>query len=343
MRTPDPGAAPTGSKADEEWAADGAELDRAIFISESAIGGRTSMTGAQPEVPDGLAIDPQDLTLLELVGTGCTAEVYRGLWQGKVVAIKQIVEKRSRMQIKEQVAFAREMSILAKVKHENIVKFHGVCFLERPLRIVTAFCEGGACFELLHNSPEIELCFSQQLKMCYDVAKAMLYLHHFTPQIIHRDLKSLNLLLQEVVRSPQDVPWVKVSDFGVARIKEVGNAAWGKMTIQAGTKHWMAPEMWQGTDYDEKVDVYSYAMVLYEVLCQEVPFEEEDPADVGKFTLGGIRPDLEAVPPDCPDVLRSLMISCWAHDPKQRPGFDTIVKILEPLGPPQHPAAGLKF
>merc|ERR1719433_742433 len=155
------------------------------------------------------------------------------------------------------------------------------------------------------------------------------YLHKFNPQIIHRDLKSLNLLLSKPVLSSTDIPLVKVSDFGLSRMKDQApESEWGKMTIAAGTCHWMAPEVFTGTVYDEKVDVYSYGMILFEIVCREIPFEEEEPAAVGKLTVNGARPDLEAVPPDCPTDLRELMIRCWAQDPKGRPKFDEVVMRL---------------
>ncbi|CAK9000389.1 Serine/threonine-protein kinase STY46 (Serine/threonine/tyrosine-protein kinase 46) [Durusdinium trenchii] len=211
------------------------------------------------------------------IGSGVTSEVYQGHWTriGQVVAIKAITE-RSAIRPDEQLAFAREMHILTQVQHENLVKFYGVCIDMPPLRIITEFCEGGACFELLHNSDEVDLIWPQQIKMCKDVAAAMCYLHTFDPMIIHRDLKSLNLLLDRPVFGPTDEPVVKVCDFGVAKL-QASPEGWGQMTAQAGTKHWMAPEMWRGTKYDEKVDVFSYAMVVYEIVCREVPFEQEEP------------------------------------------------------------------
>ncbi|CAJ1416471.1 unnamed protein product [Effrenium voratum] len=246
----------------------------------------------------GLEIPTGELILEFLIGSGYTSEVYKGLWtrhDNTVVAIKQITED-AQMRSEQQLAFVREMSVLTQVRHENLVQLYGVCLDSRPLRIVTEYCGGGAVFELLHNSP-IDLVYPQQIKMCRDVARAMNYLHTFNPMIIHRDLKSLNLLLDKPVTG-LDLPLVKVCDFGVAKFQvQAGN--WGQMTNQAGTKHWMAPEMWTGSTYDEKVDVFSYAMVIYEIICREVPFEEEEPADVGKYTVAGIRPDMDAVPPDC--------------------------------------------
>merc|ERR1712062_627531 len=110
--------------------------------------------------------------------------------------------------------------------------------------------------------------------MCTDVAKAMEYLHKFNPQIIHRDLKSLNILLSTPVVSTRDIPFMKISDFGLARMKESGGGEWEKMTKDVGTMHWMAPEVHTGKAYNEKADIYSYAMVLFEILCREIPFDE---------------------------------------------------------------------
>mmetsp|Transcript_15389 Transcript_15389/g.34912 ORF Transcript_15389/g.34912 Transcript_15389/m.34912 type:complete len:296 (+) Transcript_15389:85-972(+) len=275
-------------------------------------------------------VDPSAIEMLDKVGTGCTAEVFRGIWKGGEVAVKQIDWNKSHMGVKEQRAFDREVAIMPRMSHKNLVRFLGVASKERPFRIITEFCSGGCCFELLHNCDHIELGWDQQLKMSTDVSHAMDYLHKFNPQIIHRDLKSLNLLLQKPVQGRADVPLVKVSDFGLSRMKDqASDADWGKMTIAAGTCHWMAPEVFTGTQYDEKVDVYSYAMILFEIICREIPFEEEEPAQVGTLAAAGARPDLEALPPDCPGTLKDLMIVCWAHDPKKRPAFDAIVSVLD--------------
>lgn len=274
-------------------------------------------------------VNPAHLVMYEKVGTGCTAEVFRGQYGQREVAIKQIDWNKSSMGQKEQRAFDREVGIMPRLRHENLVQFIGVASAERPFRIITEFCSGGCCFELLHNCDHIELQWSQQLKMCTDVAAAMNYLHSFTPQIIHRDLKSLNLLLSTPVTGPHDNPLVKISDFGLSRMKDAGaEADWGKMTIAAGTCHWMAPEVFMGGEYNEKVDIYSYAMILFEIICREIPFEDEEPAAVGRLTVNGERPDLEAVPPDCPRQLSEMMQKCWVAEPGMRPSFVDIVALL---------------
>jgi len=276
-----------------------------------------------------MEVNPAHLVMYEKVGSGCTAEVFRGLYRDQEVAVKQIDWNKSNMGQKEQRAFDREVGIMPRLRHANLVRFLGVASLERPFRIITEYCSGGCCFELLHNCDHIELCWSQQLKMCTDVASAMAYLHDYNPQIIHRDLKSLNLLLAAPVRGVSDVPLVKVSDFGLSRMKDAGaEADWGKMTIAAGTCHWMAPEAFVGTKYDEKVDVYSYAMIVFEVICREIPFEDEEPAAVGRLTVEGHRPDMEAVPPDCPKALCALMVACWSKFPQERPAFVDILSCI---------------
>uniref|UniRef100_A0A7S2PV19 Protein kinase domain-containing protein n=1 Tax=Zooxanthella nutricula TaxID=1333877 RepID=A0A7S2PV19_9DINO len=165
--------------------------------------------------------------------------------------------------------------------------------------------------------------------MCLDIAGAMNYLHSFTPQIIHRDLKSLNLLLAQAVTRTADMPLVKVSDFGLARMKDADpGSEWDKMTKEAGTCHWMAPEVPTGR-YTEKVDIFSYAMVLFEIMCREIPFEEVEGKDAVRLVVSGERPDMEAVPPDRPQKLEDLMVACWAQRPQDRPSFAEISDVLK--------------
>lgn len=272
----------------------------------------------------------------ERIGQGITADVYLGWMDTNIkVAVKEIDFNKTAMGERQQLAFDREVAIMAKVRHDNLVLFHGVVSVSRPFRIITEFCGGGCCFEFLHNSDEdFDLAWGQQHKMCLDVAQAIEYLHNFTPKIIHRDLKSLNLLLAEPIPDDQKMPVVKVSDFGLSRMQESSadsGETWGKMTNSAGTCHWMAPEVCTGTYYDEMVDVYSYSMIMFEVICREIPFEEEEPANVSNLITQGQRPDLEAVPPDCPPLLKNLMIRGWHQEPTHRPPFSDIVPLLKSL------------
>jgi len=274
-----------------------------------------------------MQVERQEIRWGEQVGEGQTARVYLGEWRGKPVAIKSMepCRRNSVSGMKREIALLREVDVLGKVSHPNLVQFFGVSVETEPYLIITEFCFGGTLFEFLHEC-DLQPCIEQKVKMAGDIALSMNYLHSFKPMIIHRDLKSLNLLLAKRVKSQADVPLVKLTDFGFAKTKDEEN--WGGMTKNVGTFHWMAPEVGTGK-YDQKADVYSYAMVLYEVLCEEIPFEEFDPGDVFKRVVGGERPDLEAVPPDCPDSIKKLMVQCWVHRPELRPPFSDICPVVD--------------
>lgn len=287
----------------------------------------------EEEAPDfdSLQIDASQVDLLESAGSGFTAEVFRGIWNDRLVAVKQLYTKAARrMDREEKVLFFREVRIIGRLQHKNLVQFFGVSFVDRPYWIITEFCLGGTCYDLLHHCPHIEMQWHQGHKMCTDVARAMDYLHAFQPQVIHRDLKSPNLLFVEPVKSGRCIPHVKVTDFGLARMKSATDD-WEKMTLAAGTSKWMAPEVLKCTSYNEKADVYSFSMVVFEIICREVPFDEVDPLMVSELILEGRRPDLDAVPPDCPGTLNDIMVSCWAQDPSARPPFHQVLRLLEQL------------
>lgn len=293
-----------------------------------------AMLAAPPTAPAAPSLSWEigfDRIVLERsVGQGVTAHVYEAILDGRYqVAVKQIDWDKSSSGEQEQRAFEREVAVLMRTCHENLVQFLGISSIERPFRIITEFCAGGCVFSLLHNQ-ELLLSWSQKLRICIHVAKAMKYLHEFNPQVIHRDLKSLNLLLSSPVKSQEDAPFIKVSDFGLARIKwQAPDSSWGKMTRAAGTCHWMAPEVFVSHTYDEKVDLYSYAMILFEVICQEIPFEDQNPADIGRLAVKGCRPDLASVPEECPEILCKLMQCCWAGTPQKRPPFSEILPLLD--------------
>lgn len=266
-------------------------------------------------------VDTADFQLEELIGTGTTAEVFRGTWHGTEVAVKKL-----RHSGPLSVEFARELSVLLRLRHPNLVLFMGAS-RQSPAMIISEFCAGGTIFSLLHQRTELCLRWAQRLRIAVDVAKGMNFLHH--RQVIHRDLKSLNLLLAAPVGSAT-VPSVKISDFGLSRgLPEPKSQAC--MTSGAGTYHWMAPEVLSGQGYDEKIDVYSYGICLFELISRRIPFDGSglEPVAIAVAVSKGRRPDLGQVPRDCPPDLRFTMECCWAQSPTGRPGFDTIHETLK--------------
>mmetsp|Transcript_23759 Transcript_23759/g.68400 ORF Transcript_23759/g.68400 Transcript_23759/m.68400 type:complete len:293 (+) Transcript_23759:62-940(+) len=264
-------------------------------------------------------INKADLRKCEQIGDGQTSAVFRGTYQGVEVAIKEMHEI-SAMNPKDRLNLEREIDILRRVSHDHLVGFIGVMEHRGRIRIVTDFCRGGDAFDLLHNSG-VALAWEQKTRMAKHVASAMEYLHSLDPPIIHRDLKSLNLLLSAPVRNSTDMPFVKVADFGLARMID----DFTKMTQNTGTHHWMAPELLGMEPYGCKVDVYSFSMVLYELICQRMPFEEVKPQLVCLVVARGQRPDLAKVPPEAPEYLKETMMQSWAAEPDERPSFSEIV------------------
>lgn len=267
-----------------------------------------------------------EVELSQCVGRGANAEVYHGRLYGVDVAVKALF---LRMGPREHERIQREINVMSKITHPNLVRLYGVTL--NPLQVITGWCAGGDCFNLLHTQiNNVQLGWDQLHKMSSDVAAGMAYLHARNPLIIHRDLKSPNLMLDLPVTGPTDCPQVKVTDFGLSKMRyEQSPDACNEMTTQVGSVNWMAPEAISSTNYDERVDIYSFGMVMFEIICREVPFEDaEDHEDLKNQIVSGQRPDLEAVPPDTPPLLRNLMIACWAADPDQRPDFRQICSTL---------------
>mmetsp|Transcript_2026 Transcript_2026/g.4884 ORF Transcript_2026/g.4884 Transcript_2026/m.4884 type:complete len:301 (-) Transcript_2026:119-1021(-) len=268
-------------------------------------------------------LELSDLKVLRKIGSGHTSEVYRGVCYGRQVAIKQLSMRKV-----NTTNFTREVGIMSQIDHPNIVKLLGVVLSSQPFQVVMEYCAGGTCFEVLHNNLEVDLASMQLLKMSLHCAVALDYLHNFSPQIIHRDLKSLNLLLEQPISSMEDVPHVKVTDFGLARMLE-SSVANTSLTVGVGTPYWMAPEVFAGGAYNEKIDVYSYGMVLFEIVFRQIPFEEIEPQMVRKHVLKGNCPTLSQWRDDLPQSLQELMVSCWAFDANLRPTFAQIVGVLQ--------------
>jgi len=293
------------------------------------------------KVPEELEVARSDLIFEKLIGSGATAQVWRGTLRGTDVAVKQLSDGFILPDGSEDETardnFTREMEVMLKIRHPNLVLFMGATTASRPLCVITEFCRGGNLFELLHQHRHIVLSWPQRLKIAMDIAKAMMFLHTHKPPIIHRDLKSLNVLLADPLRSPYDTPQAKVSDFGMSTLKRLQGGGERRMTGWAGTVSWMAPEVLAGMPhYDEKVDVYSFGVCLYELATRTPPFQEYEhlnPVSVGMMICNnGVRPNLGLIPPDMPPQLDFLMKSCWQHQPQLRPDFGQIIAILKRLG-----------
>ena len=177
-------------------------------------------------------IDMNEVKFENLIGSGGSAEVYKAKYRGTEVAVKklkQISPTNAANVIKE---FRREITALAMLRHPGLVLFMGAGITtEGNVCIITEFCGGGTVFKLLHVQRQVCLSWKQRCKIVLDVAKGMSFLHSYKPPFIHRDLKSLNLLLTEEVKGPTDYIQTKISDFGLTRFQNIDQ----HMTGNAGT------------------------------------------------------------------------------------------------------------
>ncbi|XP_039049150.1 serine/threonine-protein kinase STY46-like [Hibiscus syriacus] len=240
-------------------------------------------------------------------------DMYKGTFCSQVVAIKVLRTEHLKENLLKE--FTQEVDIMRKIQHKNVVQFIGACTSPPSLCIVTEFMSGGSIYDLLHKQKSgFKLPFL--LKVAVDVSKGMSYLHQ--QSIMHRDLKAANLLMDE-----NGV--VKVSDFGVARVQ----AQPGVMTAETGIYHWMAPEVIEHKPYDHKADVFSFGVVLWELLTGKLPYENLTPlqAAVG-IVQKGLRP---VIPTHTHPNFVELLESCWQQDPSRRPEFAEISKMLEDL------------
>lgn len=267
---------------------------------------------------DWLEISWDELHVKERVGAGSFGTVHRAEWHGSDVAVKVLtVQDFLDDQLKE---FLREVAIMKRVRHPNVVLFMGAVTKRPHLSIVTEYLPRGSLYRLIHRPAAGEMMDQRRrLRMALDVAKGINYLHNLNPPILHWDLKSPNLLV--------DKNWtVKVCDFGLSRFK--ANTFISSKSV-AGTPEWMAPEFLRGEPSNEKSDVYSFGVILWELVTMQQPWNGLSPAQVvGAVAFQNRR---LAVPQNISPVLASLMESCWADDPAQRPSFANIVESLKKL------------
>ncbi|TKY62038.1 Serine/threonine-protein kinase CTR1 [Spatholobus suberectus] len=215
-----------------------------------------------------------DLVLKGRIGSGSFGTVHHAEWNGSEVAVKILMEQDFKAERFNE--FLREVAIMKRLRHPNIVLFMGAVTKPPNLSIVTEYLSRGSLYRLLHKPGAKEMLDERRrLSMAYDVAKGMNYLHKRNPPIVHRDLKSPNLLVDKKYT-------VKVCDFGLSRLK--ANTFLSSKSA-AGTPEWMAPEVLRDEPSNEKSDVYSFGVILWELATLQQPWSNLNPAQVCCITL----------------------------------------------------------
>ena len=300
--------------------------DAFVADARSSATNASSRSPVSPVSPLSVAVDlsiaADTIQLGERIGIGSYGEVHRGLWRGTEVAVKRFLDQDLSVHLMRE--FTSEVDLMRRLRHPNVILLMGAVTTTPNLSIVTEFLHRGSLFKLLHKAqpPAIKAAVnaeSRRLRMALDVAKGMHYLHSCVPVIVHRDLKSPNLLV--------DKHWVvKVCDFGLSRMK---NHTFLSSKSNAGTPEWMAPEVLRNEPSDEKSDVFSYGVIFWELLTQQIPWSHLNPMQVvGVVGFAGNR---LAVPASVDPRLKEICEECWAQNPRERPSFLDVQKRLKPL------------
>ncbi|KAF7803811.1 serine/threonine-protein kinase HT1 [Senna tora] len=248
--------------------------------------------------------------------SGAHSRIYRGIYKQQAVAVKMVriptQEEDKRTLLERQ--FKSEVALLSRLFHPNIVQFIAACKKPPVYCIITEYMSQGTLRMYLNKKGPYSLPTETILRLALDISRGMEYLH--SQGVIHRDLKSNNLLLNDEMR-------VKVADFGTSCLETRCRETKGNM----GTYRWMAPEMIKEKPYTRKVDVYSFGIVLWELTTALLPFQGMTPVQAA-FAVSekNERPPL---PESCQPVLAHLIKRCWSVNPSKRPDFRDIVCALE--------------
>jgi len=307
-----------------------------------------------------------ELKLEDVIGGGGFGQVWRARWKGTPVAVKVLTGSAQAETVPKAVLeeFIAEINMVSGMRHPNICLFMGAC-LEPPNRaIVTELCENGSLWDALRSPltayhvadgmtrvawplnlydsmttppPTFEggqfvprSCLEPPMppggawpwvlvkRVAAGTARGMCYLHSGNPPVLHRDLKSANILLDESYTA-------KLADFGLSRLKAVRSG----MTGNCGTVQWMAPEVLCNEHYAEPADVFSFGIILWEMLSKECPYDGMTPIQCALSVLNeNKRP---AIPDWCPQPLRALIKNCVERDPLSRPTFTQILAALDAM------------
>ena len=261
-------------------------------------------------------IEYKDIKLIKPISHGSTSEIYEGDWKGVKVAVKKM--ELNGISKEEYLNIQSEISLLKKLRHPNIINFLASCFNNNnnELYILTEYMPFGNLTNLIEKS---ELDWKLKLTIAIDIANGMNYLHTLKPYpLVHRDLKTSNILVDRSFN-------VKIADFGVAKKYEK------TLISYCSTPRWTSPEQFMSENYTEKVDVYSYGLILWSLLTNKQPFHDySDQQIILGVGQGTLRPPIPKLNDNNNYVQYiDLMKDCWQRDSKNRPTFEDIIVVLK--------------
>ncbi|XP_041734236.1 LIM domain kinase 1-like isoform X4 [Coregonus clupeaformis] len=271
---------------------------------------------------------PSDLIHGEVLGKGCFGQAIKVTHRetGEVMVMKELI----RFDDETQRTFLKEVKVMRCLEHPNVLKFIGVLYKDKRLNFIAEYIKGGTLREIIKKM-DTNYPWNQRVSFAKDIAAGMSYLHSMN--IIHRDLNSYNCLVRENNS-------VVVADFGLARLM-VEDKIQDKSLLQkkpdrrkrytvVGNPYWMAPEMIHGKSYDEKVDIFSFGIMLCEIIGRVNADPDYLPRahDFGLNVTGFLE---HFCPPDCPPAFFPMAALCCDLDAEKRPAFTKLEEWLENL------------
>ena len=254
------------------------------------------------------------LGLGKKIGQGGFSEIYESQWLGVPVAVKVIFDPKITEELKEE--FNNEIEKLFILRHPYIIQLYGITDKDKSqkLAVITELAPKGSLFDYLHKNPKTKNNLSLEFKnkISKQLICTMAYIH--SRGFVHRDLKTQNILLDKNLD-------MKMCDFGLTKLKSELNSGSGQF---AGTPCYMAPELFDRKYYDEKVDVFAFGTVLWEIYSQKIPYINCDSAEIKQKVTKGEELYCSSI---IPKQIVSLIHKCRSVKPADRPSFEQIEKM----------------
>eukprot|EP01099_Mayorella_cantabrigiensis_P001575 TRINITY_DN1706_c0_g1_i3.p1 TRINITY_DN1706_c0_g1~~TRINITY_DN1706_c0_g1_i3.p1 ORF type:complete len:726 (-),score=149.15 TRINITY_DN1706_c0_g1_i3:421-2598(-) len=276
--------------------------------------------------PSDWILENTDIEFTRKLGSGTSGDVYKGLYKGKVVALKVLKEMTQDKEINE---FKKEFSIMSAIRSPYVVYFFGIC-VKPKLCMVMEMCSRGSLYHVLKEGPPEDISWELAFHLAIQAVTGVNVLHTSNPQILHRDLKSLNLLVTD--------DWqVKVCDFGLSRFDVQENME--TMCKMRGTMAFCAPEIYFGKKFTPQADVYSIGIILWELVYRVINQEYAQPYSefselrfdfqiIIKSAKQGVRP---TIPPSTPPPVNEVITQCLHPEPSHRPDTGILLQALTKL------------
>jgi mitogen-activated protein kinase kinase kinase 7 len=274
----------------------------------------------------GRRIPFEQIELGSLLSKGAYGEVWRCTYQGEEVAVKRLLQTRQ-IQYSDLQAFTMEIQLTASLDHPNIIRMIGVAWNTlQNLYMVIEFLENGDLQDYLKKHGTEMSWEKEKMQIAIDIMSGLSYLHHLHPPVIHRDIKSRNVLLSSELEA-------KLIDFGISR-NEKRHKERNQLTAGVGTPYWTAPEILKGSSYNEKADIYSFGVVLSEMDTCQMPYSDAIGSNgenmhqvqiLQKVLEGNLQPNFLTT---CPQKILQIAKACLELDPILRPSAKEILQLL---------------